>query len=473
MFHVKHRPLALLTILAAALALLGLGCVKAASSSGWTAPLDTGSYILVSSAKGKLDAVDPATGNVIWRFPTSDEAGDWLFPTDAAPSSLDPDESPPALAGDLAAGDASAQLTSNDGIRAGTGRSVAIGDEIAGVFEVQGNAISLVRPNPTDHVAGEPVVPLEDDLPRRLEGIYAEPIVADDVIYVADYSGIVYALKERAPGQPGRAVWYRELGGNLIGDLALDEATGTLFVPSSNGRLYALNSADGTDAWPAFATDKRIWAGPVVAAGRVYVASGDGMLYALDVANGEAAWPPFEAEGDLMTRPVISGDTLLVGSFDYNLYALDASTGAVRWSYAAENWVWSEPIVVDGTVYFADFDGRVHALDLATGAPTWAEPFNAAVAIRSRLAFVDDVLVAATTDGELWGIDAATGAPKWGPFLTNYSIEGNLSVVGDQVLASPTGCKEVGLAEQARRLNYLIIDPATGAVEPSLAGQDC
>src|SRR3990172_9102119 len=73
MFHVKHRLLLPMLVLAM-VALLTTACGGAAGPRGWAAPVMTDDIILVSTSRGRLDALDANTGALKWRFPN-----DWAL----------------------------------------------------------------------------------------------------------------------------------------------------------------------------------------------------------------------------------------------------------------------------------------------------------------------------------------------------------------------------------------------------------
>jgi outer membrane protein assembly factor BamB len=464
MFHVKHGVLKLTAGLL--LLVTATGCVGAAGSQGWMAPVETGSLLLVSSDKGQIDAVDPESGEIRWVFGDSD-ASNWQFPARAAGHGTGA-----TLEAGIDADDTNATVTNTDAIE--EGQSVAIGDEIARVLDIQGGILTLIRDAGVAeaHPANTPVIALRDEAPEGFSGIYAGPITVDGIIYVADYSGFVYALQERSPGIAGRVLWYRELEGELIGDIAVDEASGNLFVPSSIGKLYVLKISDGTDAFGAFEAGDRIWGGPLIEDGNVYFGAGNGHLYTIDAATGSEVRAPFAAGGDILVTPARADSRLLFGSFDDKLYAIDYATGEEVWTFTAANWIWSEVLVVEDRVYVADFDGHVYAVSLEDGSPLWQQPFDTGTSVRAAPVLSNGVLVVATTDGEIWGINPETGGPAWNPIALDAPIHGNLAVIDGDVLVSASDCT-VTEADPNRRVSFFRIHAGAGSSEPVLGNEAC
>jgi len=127
-------------------------------------------------------------------------------------------------------------------------------------------------------------------------------------------------------------------------------AAGTLFFGSSaDGKVYALDAADGHERWTFF-TDAPVRFAPAVWRDRVFVASDDGYLYCLAAAEGTLLWKKrgglsdekILGNGRLVSRwparggPVVHDDVLYFGaglfpSQGFFLYALDPETGKVLW----------------------------------------------------------------------------------------------------------------------------------------------
>jgi outer membrane protein assembly factor BamB len=366
LFHVKPRAWTLL-LASLLLAAISAGCVSAAGSRGWATPVQAGDVLLLSPREGKIDAIDPTTGDRLWRFP--------------------------------------------------------------------------------DHWR------IEDSAARNLDAVYGPPIVFGDTIFVGAYSGWVYAFKpseaseQEANRRPAAAF---KVNGAIVGGMALDSASDTLYLTTDEGLLYAINASDLRDATgegqnvrmrePLEVPD-RIWTPPVLSGGRVYFATTGGELYAVDAASGELAWEkPFAAGAALVSTPVVVDSTVLIGGFDGRLYALDAATGEERWSFEATDWVWTRPFVDSGNVYFADFKGRVFALKLSDGSKVWQESGSVGGSVRSGPVLSGGNLVLATESGNLYGLDPRTGSQVWGPVALGKTLHADLVANGATVYVAPTGC---------------------------------
>lgn len=235
------------------------------------------------------------------------------------------------------------------------------------------------------------------------ETFLGAPAVVANVVYVASFSGTVYALNPTT----GATLKFRALGGSIIGGPTV--ANGTLYVGNQNGlRVDALQTSSLASVY-SFSTGCPVLGSPAVAAGVVYVGCNDsaGTVIAMDANSGTQLWLVtvggsiagrlavrngvvygntntgniiFAQRADNGSRvwasatgganfgsPAVAKNTVYIGSNDGKLYAFNASDGSTRWQFATGGTV-SSPAVANGVVYFTA-NGAVYALDAATGAP--------------------------------------------------------------------------------------------------------
>ena len=160
-------------------------------------------------------------------------------------------------------------------------------------------------------------------------------------------------------------------------------------------------------AWKA-PTGNPIDASPVVVDGVVYIPSSDGHLYALSAASGAQLWAAPIGSFLVSTPAVVSG-RVFAGSDDGNVYALDASTGHVLWAFQTKGVIYASPMVANGIVYIGSWDENLYALDAATGTLVWSQNF--VYPVRGDAAYSNGVVYLAN-DG-LYAVDAHTGAALW------------------------------------------------------------
>ena len=216
---------------------------------------------------------------------------------------------------------------------------------------------------------------------------------------------------------------------------------GVAYVGSTDGNLYAIDVATGTQKWK-FATGARITSSPAVAGGTVFFGSYDGNFYAIDASSGQLRWK-FASEGErrfaakhihgmepktetmpdpfdfFLSSPALWNGTVYFGSGDGNVYALDATTGDLRWKFHTLDVVHASPAVANGTVFIGSWDSNFYALDGKTGAEKWhfktgVDPviFNQ-VGIQSSAAVVDGIVYFGCRDSKFYALDAGTGKLIW------------------------------------------------------------
>jgi len=155
----------------------------------------------------------------------------------------------------------------------------------------------------------------------------------DGTVYIPSFDMNIYALEPKS----GRLIWKTDLGNPLVSSPAIGN-DGTIYQGCMDGKLYALNGATGEVKW-SVKTGGHIYASAAVAEdGMVYITSTDGSLYAVDAATGEVRWTYFT--GDVIrSSPSLGPDPegkesylIYFGGGAGLVYAIDPH-GAKRWSY--------------------------------------------------------------------------------------------------------------------------------------------
>ncbi len=86
--------------------------------------------------------------------------------------------------------------------------------------------------------------------------------------------------------------------------------------------------------------------------GTIYAPSEDGNLYALNPADGSLKWQ-YDFYNDFgISSPALGTDgTIYIGSTDENLYALNQD-GSLKWTYSTGWGIYSSPALgANGTIY--------------------------------------------------------------------------------------------------------------------------
>ena len=260
--------------------------------------------------------------------------------------------------------------------------------------------------------------------------VTATPVVADGVVYVGSWEGVMYALdattgavrwRHQSPPAPG-ATYGPIVSSAALADVSFGSGVRRLVIFGSGPRLYALDAADGSEVW-------------------------------LHDASAGIVGSPTEYE----SSPLVFGDLVLVGRDTHNegieetggirggLVALDVRTGAVRWTFEPEQervgmgcgGVWGSPVLdpARGLAFvgsancpheeFGDWTPYVNAVTavrITDGSPVWSfqpsgPPDDDTDFGATPNLFVDrngrQVLGAGKKDGTYYALDPATGALLW------------------------------------------------------------
>lgn len=218
----------------------------------------------------------------------------------------------------------------------------------------------------------------------------------------------------------GTLKWSNDISNRIWSSAAISE-DGKLYVGSTNGDLYSIDSQNGDVLW-TFETGDGIISSPAIdQEGNIYVGSQDNHLYSL-YPNGTLRWE-FETDGMIHSSPAISQNgTVYVGSDDTYFYGISQS-GNLRWKYKADSWFWSSPAIDDdGTVYVGSGDKNLYAFN-PNGTLKWN--FQTGRFIYSSPAIGDNgTIYIGSYDGKLYAL-----SPQ-GDKIWNYNF-------GDEVVSSP------------------------------------
>lgn len=241
------------------------------------------------------------------------------------------------------------------------------------VFQAFLNAPPCNRDTPPGRLEGEVIAFASGfgriEWRRKLGPTESSPLLAHRRVYVGDWRGRVYSLRER----DGSIHWTTRVKGRVKGALAI---SGTrLFVADYSGRLYSINAKTGNILWEAASQDRlggrgQFYSTPAVAYGRVYIGSTDGKVYSFGAASGELRWS-HGTGGFVYSSPAVWRQRVYAGSYSGRLFAFDAATGDVLWQFEANGPISGSPTVMDGLVWFATLKETTYAVDARTGREVW------------------------------------------------------------------------------------------------------
>ncbi len=232
--------------------------------------------------------------------------------------------------------------------------------------------------------------------------VYGTPVVEGELVYVGGYNGKVYAINAGS----GAVRWVYPRESNLepiVGGVVVSQ--GKVYFGCSDGKIYTLDAATGDQVQGPFQTGDRIWSTPTIDNGILYVGSLDKRLYALNTADGSERWQ-FEAGGAIISAPLVYNNTVYVGAFDGHLYALDAADGSLRWRSELEvtHWFWAKPVVYNDVIYAPCLDGKVYILDAQSGQEV-GEAVDLGSPISSGPVVVEDKVIIASQEGNVYSLD--------------------------------------------------------------------
>ena len=252
--------------------------------------------------------------------------------------------------------------------------------------------------------------------------IYGTPVVDEDIVYIGTYNGQVLALNMLARSQ--NLTFPQQRYGEWSWDCPIDNARSnaivadlllsgdTIYVGSSNGRVYSLDKGFGDLNWESKVLDekhRKLWTSPAIQDNTLYVGTYDGHIHTLSLeAENLMDWS-FESEAGFASSPVVHKNTIFAGSFDRHLYAVNVTIDSDEpmWRFPKEepagNWFWASPVISEGIVYAGCLDGLVYAIEARTGEKLWE--FDTGKAITSSPVLIDNSLVVIDESGTVYVFD--------------------------------------------------------------------
>jgi outer membrane protein assembly factor BamB len=262
------------------------------------------------------------------------------------------------------------------------------------------------------------------------------PAVAYGRLFLPTFDGRFYALDSKTGkvvwskrthrcGWATPAVWKRRVYATFLGS----RSTCGESVPGKDGIVVAYSADDGKVLWQR--TTGLNESSPLVVDGLVYVGDWDGHVWALDAQTGRTRWR-FRADGRIKGSLAASGGQVYVGAYDGRVYALDAKSGKLVWRASAQERLggrgtfYSTPAAAYGRVYIGSTDGKVYAFGATTGRLLWSQSTGGFV-YASPAVWQRRILVG-SYDHRFYALDAATGDVRW-RFAANGPISGSASVI--------------------------------------------
>jgi len=259
---------------------------------------------------------------------------------------------------------------------------------------------------------------------------------AGRVIVAASTAGDVAAVRVAADPGNRRISWlWRVRLGPVYRRPGVASSAGTLFVPSADQHLYALDASTGRVRW-RFAAGAPVLSEPLTATDYAVFTAGERLL-AVDAATGRLAWA-VPGRGFSAGRAGCDGERVYTAAADGYARAHDLRTGREVWSRrmvsgdghrVALYSGWDDRVVLAaGTVIVATVSGSL-ALDAATGAPRWTLPGS--TMYPPAVVLGDGTALFTTEQGVISRVALAGGGIIWQASLGIRVQNAGLAVAGD------------------------------------------
>ncbi|MBN1313880.1 MAG: PQQ-binding-like beta-propeller repeat protein [Anaerolineales bacterium] len=181
------------------------------------------------------------------------------------------------------------------------------------------------------------------------QGIWASPLVTEDIVYITALDHNVYALNI----QNGNVIWTTELPGAMANTPTLSPDGKMLFTGNFDYNFYALDAATGEKIWQV-QSENWIWAQPVLAGEKIFFGDLGGFMYVVNAGTGELLWkeqiadairgePVYDSENGrvyIAGRKVANPGNISTRGF---VMALDAETYNTIWEQATDEAIYTSP----------------------------------------------------------------------------------------------------------------------------------
>ncbi len=247
---------------------------------------------------------------------------------------------------------------------------------------------------------------------------------AENIVVVADTRGQVLAFDAA-----GRSLWKTPLDGEILAAPVVSQST--IVVRTADGRMFALNRADGKRRWVfTRATPPltlRSGASLTINRGVIYAGFPAGKVVAVELESGRPVWEAtislprgsteLERVADVSGAPVHDDTRVCASVYQGRTGCVETLNGNALWTRDISS---SDGVAVDGkNLYVADTDGNVNALDKTSGTTVWKQDklvkrdlgtpiiIKGRILVGDRVGFVHAI---APDSGELVGRVATDGS---------------------------------------------------------------
>ncbi|WP_334175219.1 PQQ-binding-like beta-propeller repeat protein [Pseudoxanthobacter sp.] len=269
-------------------------------------------------------------------------------------------------------------------------------------------------------------------------------------VYVGTGYGALVALDPAS----GKTLWTKDLASPARG--APTVSGGKVFIVSDQNVVYAVNAADGSEAWSYRGIPEAggllASASPAVSGNTLVAPYTSGEVMGFDIAKGEPQWSDAVTQStrtmalsslsDVAASPVIVGDTVYATGVSGRTIAINTKTGERRWDQNVGSA--HTPVVSGNAVFLVDLDDRAAALDRNSGQPLWSVQLPVINTKSKRTHWAGPLLAGGqlwfvSSAGEMMTVDPAGG--KLGPVrkIGDPAFMGPILANGTMIVVSGVG----------------------------------
>lgn len=168
--------------------------------------------------------------------------------------------------------------------------------------------------------------------------------------------------------------WHPDGQTSILGRVQPVVANGLLCVGFADGRLFALNTSDGSVAW-SFQCDGPILHTAAMDANNVYVGCHDGKVYAVSQTTGQEVWSTDTGKA-IYTAVCLADNKIFVGNGKGDLYALNVSDGSEAWTYSSGRPIQTNAAYSNGKVYCGNEGLYAFCVNASDGSEVWKVRLN-------------------------------------------------------------------------------------------------
>ncbi len=249
---------------------------------------------------------------------------------------------------------------------------------------------------------------LEDDLASGVGG-------ADNQVYVATENGDIQSL-DASTGEP---LWRVSASSEVL--TPVSAGFGSLVLRSADGRIQMLDPKTGAERWSVSFTPPALtlngYSRPLLLDGGVLVGLDDGRLIALNSADGRVLWETILSlpEGrseverlvDLDAPIVVDDNSIFAINYQGKLARIEPGKGQILWSVPASST--AGMAIVNNTIVVVDDADELIAFDASNGVPLWTQPLLRGRKLSSPQVAGDGAIVVGDFEGYLHIVDTNTG----------------------------------------------------------------